>query len=231
MSSKLNGKTQISIRILLVSGLIVLAMLFVIFGISCQTPEVTPTPPPTPAPTPAPAPEPTPEPTPELTPPPPPTTGWSADGIITPEEYTEVATYGNYEIHWAGDEDYIYIGMKAKTNGFVAMAAQPGSKMKGADMIFGFVKDGEANVYDLFATDNFGTHPPDTELGGTNDILEFGGSEEGGFTTIEFKRALDTGDEYDNPLSEGANKIIWSYGSDDGLTTKHTNRGYGEINL
>ena len=111
------------------------------------------------------------------------------------------------------------------------MAVQPGSQMKDADMVFGFVKDGETTVYDLFSTGSFGPHPPDTELGGTHDILEYGGKEEGGFTTIEFKRALDTGDEYDNPLFPGMNKIIWSYGSSDSLAIKHSTRGYGEINL
>jgi hypothetical protein len=71
----------------------------------------------------------------------------------------------------------------------------------------------------------------DTELGGTNDILDFGGSENDGITRIEFKRALNTGDDYDNQFFEGANKIIWAYGSDDELTQKHTARGYGEINI
>jgi len=103
--------------------------------------------------------------------------------------------------------------------------------MKDADMIFGFVKDGKVEVYDLYSTENFGPHPPDTELGGTDDILEYSGKEEGGFTTIEFKRPLNTDDEFDIPISKGINKIIWAYGSNDSLTVKHSTRGYGEINL
>jgi hypothetical protein len=83
----------------------------------------------------------------------------------------------------------------------------------------------------LFCTDDFGSHPPDTELGGTFDITSFGGKEADGYTTIEFKRALDTGDRYDNRLSIGGNKIIWSYGPADGLTQKHISRGYGEITI
>ena len=78
---------------------------------------------------------------------------------------------------------------------------------------------------------DFGPHPQDTELGGTNDILEFAGKEEDGYTTIEFKRKLDTGDKYDNPLVKGKNQILWSYGPDDTATSKHVNRGYGEISL
>jgi len=103
--------------------------------------------------------------------------------------------------------------------------------MKNADMVLGSVEDGEATVYDQFSTGDFGPHKADTELGGTDDILEFGGKEAGGYTIIEFKRALNTGDKYDHPLSKGANKIIWSYGSDDKSTIKHVNRGYGELDL
>ncbi len=166
-----------------------------------------------------------------LAPAPAPKTGWVPDGVINPEEYTGVKTYDDYEIHWDSDEEYIYVGIKAKTSGFVAMAVQPGSLVKNADMVLGFVKDGEVTVYDMFSIGDNGLHPPDTELGGTNDILEFGGSEEDGFTTIEFKRTLDTGDDHDNPLSKGVNKIIWSYGSSDSPTLKHFNRGHGELNL
>jgi hypothetical protein len=182
---------------------------------------------PTTTPTPTPAPTPTPLQTPSVTL----TAEWSPDGIISAREYSKAETYGNYEIHWRSDDQYIYVGMKAKTSGFVAVGFQPGSRMKNADMVFGFVKDGEVAIYDMFSTGDFGPHSPDTQLGGTNDITHFGGKEEGGYTTIEFKRALATGDDYDNPISSGKDRIIWAYGSSDSLTLRHSNRGYGEIDL
>jgi hypothetical protein len=161
-----------------------------------------------------------------------PTTGkWIADGVISSGEYTKARTFGDYELRWTTDEQNIYVAMKAKTIGFVAFAVQPGSRMKDADIILGFVKDGKTEVYDLFSTSDFGPHPPDIELGGVNNLLEFGGKEESGYTTIEFKRALDTGDRYDRALVKGSNIIIWSYGSSDSLTVKHINRGYGELEL
>jgi hypothetical protein len=156
---------------------------------------------------------------------------WSADGVITTGEYTNTKSFGDYEIHWTGDEQYIYIGMKAKTSGWLAVGIQPGITMKDADMVLGFVKDGKATVTDHFSTGSYGPHSPDTELGGTDDLLEFGGREEGGYTTIEFKRLLDTGDKYDLQVSRGTNKIIWSYGLDEQPTKKHVSRGYGEIDL
>ena len=174
---------------------------------------------------------PTPTPAPAPLPAPPLEEEWSADGIIKAREYFGANNYGDYDIYWRSDGEYICIGMKARTSGWVAMAIQPGKRMKDADMVFGFIKDGEVTVYDLFSTGDFGPHPPDTELGGTNDILDFGGKEESDYTVIEFKRALDTTEEYDNKLSGGRNQIIWAYGSADELTLKHSKRGYGEINL
>jgi hypothetical protein len=101
--------------------------------------------------------------------------------------------------------------------------------MKNADMLFGFVKDGKAEMYDLFSTGTFGPHPTDIELGGTNDILEFAGTEADGSTILELKRALKTPDKYDLEIQKGTNKIIWSYGDSDSLNVKHRVRGYGEI--
>lgn len=154
---------------------------------------------------------------------------WQPDGIITPGEYFGSNNYGAYTVHWRSDEAYVYIGMTAKTNGWVSLALQPTSRMKDSDMLLGFVKDGKAEVMDLYCTDNFGSHPEDTELGGSNDIISFGGKEEDGFTIIEIKRLLNTGDKYDISVQKGVNKILWAYGSSDNPASKHTSRGYGEI--
>jgi len=156
---------------------------------------------------------------------------WNADGILGANEYLGEAQYGNYEIRWRTDEEFIYIGIRAKTNGWVSVGFEPSSRMANADMVVGFVQDGTASVSDQFSSGDFGPHPPDTDLGGTDDILEFDGMEDGGYTTIEFKRALDTGDEYDHQFAVGTNQIIWAYGSDDSISTKHSSRGYGEIDL
>jgi hypothetical protein len=156
---------------------------------------------------------------------------WSADGVIGSREYPNEAAYDGYELYWANDSKFVYVAMKAQTDGWVALGIQPGLRMKNADMILGFVKDGKVSVLDLFSTDDFGSHPPDTELGGTSDIISFGGKEADGYTVIEFKRALDTGDRYDNKLVLGENQIIWSYGSSDALNMKHINRGYGKITI
>lgn len=161
----------------------------------------------------------------------PPSESWVADGVIDSREYLSGMTYDDYELYWVNDHEFIYIAMKAKTAGWVSVGFQPGSGMKDADIIIGFVKDGEAGVLDQFSTGVFGPHPPDTELGGTFDVIDFDGKEADGYTIIEFKRALDTGDRYDNKLSIGKNQIIWSYGSSDEITMKHSKDGHGEITI
>ena len=52
---------------------------------------------------------------------------WSSDGTIKVREYHGSDNYGDYTIHWRSDEQYVYIGMNAKTTGWIAMAVQPGS--------------------------------------------------------------------------------------------------------
>ena len=217
MKNRLGALTAIR-RILIVALLLV--VLFVSgLGISCQSQGPAP---------PVTDPE-LPDAPPSGEPPSPPSESWSADGVIGRTEYLGEMNYNNHEIFWSNDQQYVYIALKAKTAGWVAVGIQPGSRMKDADMIMGFVRDGEVTVLDLFSTGDFGPHPADTELGGTFDIIDFGGKEAEGYTIIEFKRALDTGDQYDNKLSIGQNLIIWAYGSADVSDRKHASRGYGEI--
>jgi len=154
---------------------------------------------------------------------------FQADGIISSGEYDHQQKYGDYELFWKSNNTTISIGMRAKATGFVAVAIQPGTLMKDADIILGLVKDGKTEIHDMYSTGNFGPHPEDITLGGTNDISVFGGKEEGGYTIIEFQRDLMTNDEYDHQITSGINKIIWAYSQSDEIQIQHSTRGYGEI--
>lgn len=156
--------------------------------------------------------------------------GWSADGVISAGEYTDNASYinGAYSLSWTSDEEYIYIGIEAKTNGFVAIGF--GNSMLQTDVVFGYVKDGETYIYDVYINSYLGPHPEDTDLGGTDDILDYGASEEGDYTIIEFKRKLDTGDNFDSAIIKGeSNNILWAFGGTDGMMSIHSQRGYDSI--
>jgi hypothetical protein len=157
------------------------------------------------------------------------TIDWNPEGIISPGEYQGSQDYNGFQINWRTDSQYIYLGFSADTTGWLAVAFQPGSRMKDADMLLGLVRNGKVETQDAYSLGDFGPHKPDIELGGADNILASGGKEEGNKTTLELKRLLVTGDKYDLPLNKGVNKIIWAIGPDDNFDFKHSNRGYGEI--
>ena len=158
---------------------------------------------------------------------------WSADGVISPGEYKNFQQFGeNYELHWSIEDEYLLVAMKARTSGWVAFGIQPDLRSeKNIDMILGYVSDKKTTVFDLFIADNPELYARDVELGGTNDITEFGGKEERSFTVVEFKRKVNNNDEYDQPLISGANIIRWAYGSDDSRDAPVSNQGFSVIEL
>ncbi|MBD3190631.1 MAG: hypothetical protein GF308_08300 [Candidatus Heimdallarchaeota archaeon] len=155
------------------------------------------------------------------------------DGIIDDGEYSHNASFGSgdFNLFWSIGVDTIYFGMEGATTGWVSLGIEPTFAMKDADMIFGWVLDnGTVEILDAFSTGNYGPHPPDTELGGTNDILSFNGSQKDSITIIEFSRPLDTGDNYDKAIPLNATlDIIWALGSSDDYTSSHSSRGGEEI--
>ncbi|MFC1978568.1 DOMON domain-containing protein [Chloroflexota bacterium] len=159
-----------------------------------------------------------------------PTVDWAADGVITSGEYAKTTTFGNFALSWRSDTQNIYIGMRVKTTGWISLGIKPTSAMKDADIILGYVDGSGTTITDQFGTSSF-VHELDTSLGGTNDIITYGGSESGGYTVIEFSRALDAGDEYDQVITSGDSPIIWAYGSTDVISNRHATRGSGTLNL
>jgi hypothetical protein len=163
---------------------------------------------------------------------------WRADGTIGNGEYQNQQSFSSaFTIYWSNDEPYIYCGMQASTPGWLAIAILPEKKAdQSIDMILGRVKNGQASVLDLFNSDHHrgnGPHQVDAEIGGSDDILEFGGQEKDNITTLEFKHNLITGDRFDLSLHAGTNYISWAYSDTDELESAHAHstRGYGQIEL
>ncbi len=147
-----------------------------------------------------------------------PTEGSDGFKVVELEEFT---------FAWQVRDDSLDVRISAPTTGWVAIGFEPTRAMKDADMRFGFVADGSAEVGDHFGVSAI-NHRFDTDLGGTRDVSNVGGSEEGGRTTLTFTMPLDSGDEYDVALSPGQEVIvIYAHGGDgvDNYTTKHVARG------
>ena len=157
------------------------------------------------------------------------------DGVVSPGEYSVSTEYGggDFVLHWTISGDTISIAMVGMTEGYVAVGFDPEVKMKGADMIIGWVEDdGDVLVFDTFGEGETGPHPMDEENGGTYDILALGGRQADGYTTIEFQRKLDTGDPKDKPISrDGETRILWALSSKDSFSASHgLKTGYGTFN-
>lgn len=155
----------------------------------------------------------------------------SLDGIISLGEYEFDTSFGNgdFKLYWNIENDTISFAMVGRTTGWVSLGLDPGKAMEDSDMIIGWVDDqGVVHVVDAYSTGPTGPHPPDIDLGGTNDVIEFGGSEQNGTTIIEFKRKLNTTDQYDKEIPMTGNmKIIWSNGPSDGFNNKHEQNQVG----
>jgi len=163
---------------------------------------------------------------------------WASDGVVGVGEYSRTMVLagparsgysgGEMEISWRNDQEYLYMALKGETAGWLSIGFDPLEWMKDADIILGKVEDGKPIVLDEYSIDRYGPHEDDTFLGGTYDILESGGSEADGYTVIEFKRKLDTGDEFDKVLEPGQSvSIIWAMADSDPRSLKH-NIAYGE---
>lgn len=163
---------------------------------------------------------------------------WKADGIVGESEYSRSMLLqgparqgysgGEMEISWRNDQEYLYLALNGSTDGWLAIGFEPLEWMKNADIILAFVQGSNATVLDEYCAGNYGPHVEDTMLGGTNDILEFGGSKDAGRTVVELKRKLDTGDRFDKAFSSGRPiSIIWALSNSQDSSLKH-NVAFGE---
>jgi len=117
------------------------------------------------------------------------------------------------DLYWTIDErkGLIYLGLRGPAPGWVAISLSPtGLRMKGGDILIGYVKEGQVYLRDDYA-DQLTSHASDEELGGTDDILEGAGSSGPEGTTIELVRRLITPDAYDKPIEAGMMRIQLAY--------------------
>ncbi len=167
-------------------------------------------------------------------PPPPPQKNATLDGIVTEDEYDDSASFGggSFVLHWSINGTRIWMAMVGETEGWVSIGFEPTTMMRDADMLIGWVDDDGPGLWDTYSTGDLGPHPLDTDLGGSDDIITFNGTQTDGFTTMEFLRELDTQDDYDKEIpSSGSLNIIWGLGSSDDPESSHTDRGAGTLLL
>jgi len=133
---------------------------------------------------------------------------------------------------WKIDGDTLHAKVSAKTKGWVGVGFNPSKKMKDANFILGYVKDGEAKVVDHFGSKATG-HQADSKKGGSDDVTLVAGSEDKGYTVIEFTMPINSGDKMDSALTaDGDTILLLAYGPDrDSLKPRHKFKKTMTVNL
>ena len=130
------------------------------------------------------------------------------------------------DLRWKVEGEWLSVSVSASTTGWVAVGFNPTGKMKDANIIIGYVKDGVLTIRDDYGAAPT-RHQSDEDIGGRNDISDAVGSESDGKTEISFRIKLDTGDKKDRPLKPGNTyKVIIAHGKNgaDNFKAYHGNK-------
>jgi hypothetical protein len=137
-------------------------------------------------------------------------------------EYQHSLTVEKMTFDWSIAGDQLAVKLSAPTTSWVAVGFNPSNKMKDANIIIGYVKNGKVKIVDHFGTAAT-QHKEDDKIGGSENLTVVGGSEEGEVTTIEFSIPLNSGDEKDGAIDPAADtNLIFAYGEGrDSFRVKH----------
>jgi hypothetical protein len=137
-----------------------------------------------------------------------------------PEGYESVTSKG-IAFQWKVEDQSLRVRVAAATTGWIAVGFDPSSRMKDANIIIGYVQEGEVFLSDGYGVGNT-SHDSDESLGGSSDVSDVQGSEENGNTFLSFTIPLDSGDEYDRVLEAGNSyRIILATGGQDNFSSYH----------
>lgn len=131
-------------------------------------------------------------------------------------------TVSNITLKWQFLGDTLSVELSAPASGWVAVGFGATDDMKDANIIIGYVSNGQTFIRDDFGVTH-SSHKADTDLGGTNDIIDYSGTEANGTTTLKFEIPANSGDQYDVAITKGQSyKVILGYSNSDDFTSFHS---------
>lgn len=137
----------------------------------------------------------------------------------------------DFTVAWLEMEDSYRFTVTAPTSGWVAIGFGGGPAMKDAAIVIGYSLDGEGFIRDDHGTSPV-AHAPDTELGGSSDISEYGVREVDGSTEMTFVIPADPEDQLDPALApETTLRVLVAHGEQDDFTGMHSAAHSAEITL
>ena len=152
---------------------------------------------------------------------------WRSDGLIADNEYTSHQKIGDIDVYSRVSGDTVMFGLRASTQGYLAIGIGAEDRMKGADILTCYVKDGKAVVTEVHSTGPYGPHPSVQ----ASTVAQVSGSKKDGVTIVEFSRKLAPGTSDSKPLKIGDNQLIWAVGPGTDIEQKHSQRGNGTLVL
>ncbi len=121
-----------------------------------------------------------------------------------------------FTLHWRVVGSDLEAKLEGPSTGWVAVGFAGSYLMHDANIIIGAVTGSSVNIRDDFGI-NDKTHVSDTSLqGGKQNVSNKSGEEGSGTTTIHFTIPLNSGDLYDNVLSQGKTYNVVFICGDDG---------------
>lgn len=119
-----------------------------------------------------------------------------------------------FDFEWKVDGDDLQVELTGPTTGWVLVGFKSQYQLHDANVIIGYVSGSAASVRDDFGIDS-DTHVSDSNLsGGTQNVTAISGEESSGSTTILFTIPLDSGDVWDNVLTEGeSTRLVFARGA------------------
>ncbi|MCI5222633.1 MAG: DOMON domain-containing protein [Candidatus Electrothrix sp. AR4] len=157
----------------------------------------------------------------------------TSGSVLFAQDYDYATKAKDISFAWKVTDSALQVKLSAKTTGWVGIAFNPSSKMKGANFVLGYVKkNGKVKISDDYG-DTENSHKPDKKLGGSNNVTTVGGSEKDGVTTLEFSIPLDSGEQTDTVIiPDAATVVLLAYGGKrDSFKAKHAFRTAIKVNL
>lgn len=128
----------------------------------------------------------------------------------------QTKTHEGFTLRWRVQGSGLEVELEGPSTGWVAVGFAGSYMMHDSNIIIGAVSGSAANIRDDFGIDS-NTHVSDTSLqGGQQNVSDKSGSEDSGSTTISFTTPLDSGDLYDNVLTEGQSCTVVLICGEDG---------------
>ena len=134
-------------------------------------------------------------------------------------------SHEGFELKWRVQDSNLEVELKGPSTGWIAVGFAGSYMLHDSNIIIGYVSGSSVSIRDDFGVDS-DTHVSDTDLqGGQQNVSGKSGSEDSGSTTIHFTIPLDSGDLYDNALSDGQTyNIVLACAADgaDNFTSDYT---------